>query len=134
VGCSWAPKADGPAAVETDDDEDDDDGDDEDEDDEDEDEPQIVGSVPAPPRGQRSRAALQALVTVERDQAVQIAWGAIPDPVNRRVIEVELGIEHGYVIWEVEFGYQRGHSGPDRFIEVYVDVGNGQVLLIECEH
>lgn len=134
VGCSWAPKPPGPVAVETDDDEEED-GEDEEEDDEEEaNEPKIVGSVPAPPRGQRSRAALAALATVTRDAAVQIAWTAIPDPDRRRMRGAELGIEHGYVVWEVEFGYRPGESGPDREIEVYVDVGDGRVLMIECEH
>ena len=122
AGCSWSPPraATGGVADEAEED----DGND----------PRIVGTVRAP-AGMRedNQDALASLVSISEDRAVEIALAAIPDAQRRRVREVELEIEQGYVVWGVETELQRGESGPDRIVEVIVDAGSGQVLYVECE-
>ena len=122
AGCSWSPNraATGSVADEAEED----DGND----------PRIVGTVRAP-AGMRedNQDALASLVSISEDRAVEIALAAIPDAQRRRVREVELEIEQGYVVWGVETELRRGESGPDRIVEVIVDAGSGQVLYVECE-
>lgn len=133
VGCSWAPDRLGggpdPAAGSSQPSAGVDNGDD------DENEPKIVGSMAAPANVKEDdQAALLPLAKISRDEAITIARGAVRDGDKRRVSEAELEAEQGYVVWEVELRLGRGESGPDRDVEVVVDAGTGQVLLVECEN
>ncbi len=136
LGCSWAPpKSAAAASVLSAEADDDGDADDESNGDEDEaDEPRIVGSLVAPPNTRRNdQRALAAVAKISRDEAIKIALGALPDAERRRVEDVELEIEQGYVIWEVETVLRSREHNPDRFAEVVIDAGNGKILFIECE-
>ena len=79
----------------------------------------IVGTVEVP-LGTRLTSDLLDLATVTEADAVAAAQQALG--VADAPAEVELEVENGYLVWEVEFPGQ----------EVVVDAG-GEVLLIENE-
>lgn len=129
LGCSWAPSGLNVEVVaEAEEDEDGNTADTV------EKEPKIVGSLPAPanvrPKDQRR---LAAVATITREQAVQIALGALPDAERREIEEVELEVEQGYVVWGVEAVLRGRQKSPDRHAEVVIDAGNGKILMVECE-
>lgn len=127
IGCSWAPVSSAVELVK----EVEDDGE---ADDTAEAEAKIAGSVPLPAGMRRSdQRGLASVATIGRDRAVEIAFGALPDAGARRIEEVELEAEQGYVVWEVETILRSPDPSPNRIAEVVVDAGNGDVLAIECE-
>lgn len=133
LGCSWAPVGAGVELVAEVEDADEE-GDDGAEASEVEQAPRIVGSLAAPPNVRRNdQRRLGALAPVSRDQAVQAALAALPDADRRRVGDVELEVEQGYVVWDVETVLRGRERGPDRHADVIVDAGSGRVLFVECE-
>ena len=80
----------------------------------------IVGTIEVP-LGTRLTSNLLELATVTEDDAITAAQQALG--VADAPTEVELEVENGYLLWEVEFPGQ----------EVVVDAGSGEVLLIEDE-
>ena len=73
------------------------------------------------------------MATIGREEAIKIALGVLPDAERRRLEDVELEVEQGYVIWEVEAILRGSQPSPDRIAEVVIDAGNGNVLFVECE-
>jgi uncharacterized membrane protein YkoI len=121
-GCSWS--ADSPTVITVVDD----DGT------EREQEVEIKGSLVAPYGvDDDDQRTLRRLASVGRDEAVRIARAAIDGGDKRRLGDVELEIEQGYIVWGIELRLGRGQSSPDPNVEVIVDAGNGRVLTIECE-
>ena len=80
----------------------------------------IVGTIEVP-LGTRLMRDLLDLATVTEADAVAAAQQALG--VTDAPSEVELEVENGYLVWEVEF--------PDQ--EVVVDAGSGEALLVESE-
>lgn len=79
----------------------------------------ITGSIQVQPG--TSAQDLVGMAQISREDAVaaaQQAVGATNSPTD-----VELEVENGFLVWEVEFPGQ----------EVVVDAGTGEVLLIEAE-
>lgn len=68
-------------------------------------------------------AALAKLATVTSDQASQAALATVPGT----VIKVDLGNEHGSVVYSVEIRTDAG------VVDVKVDAGNGKVLAQEAD-
>lgn len=80
--------------------------------------PSYTGSLPV--AQDQGMGAYQALAKVTAEQAVRAAQAALGT--NASPTKVQLGVENGYLIWEVVIGGQ----------EVKVDAGNGQVLHKEA--
>lgn len=80
--------------------------------------PSYVGSLPV--REDQGAKAYQALTKVTAEEAVRAAQAALGT--TQSPSKVQLGVENGYLVWEVVIGDQ----------EVKVDAGNGQVLHREA--
>ncbi|MFN8526628.1 MAG: PepSY domain-containing protein [Chloroflexota bacterium] len=125
VGCE------GSSIAQAEDDEGDDGEADGEEADADEDGPFIEGSIKAPRGMKENDKRLAALAKISKEEAREAAFRVIADPDQRRVRNVSVEAEHGFVVYAVKT--RRIGRGADPFLEVKVDAGTGQVLLIECD-
>lgn len=80
--------------------------------------------------GKKSKFALAEMAKVAMPDAVKTALGAVKGgDADKKVVDVELDAEDGYLVWEVEV-VVRNQEGVTKVI---VDAGSGKVLANEVE-
>lgn len=80
--------------------------------------------------GKKSKFALAEMAKVSMPDAVKTALGAVKGgDADKKVVDVELDAEDGYLVWEVEVAV-RDQEGVSKVI---VDAGSGKVLANEVE-
>lgn len=90
--------------------------------------PAWKGSVPT--EGEKTRLELARLAKVSLADVEKAALAAVKDRADaKRVVEIELEVRHGYLVYEVEVAVA---SQPGE-IEVIVDAGTGKVLDVTSE-
>jgi uncharacterized membrane protein YkoI len=80
--------------------------------------------------GKKSKFALAEMAKVAMPDAVRTALTAVKaGDADKKVVDVELDAEDGYLVWEVEVAVRN----QDGITKVIVDAGSGKVLASEVE-
>ena len=88
--------------------------------------PKWTGTIKV--QGKHTQAELKQMAKITAKEATKTALAAVQGQ-NKKVTEVELEVEHGYLVYGVEIKV----NGQKAEYEVLVDAGNGKVLDTELE-
>ena len=80
--------------------------------------------------GKKSKFTLAEMAKVTMPDAVRTALGTVKGgDTDKKVVDVELDAEDGYLVWEVEVAVRN----QDGITKVIVDAGSGKVLASEVD-